>query len=153
MFKVRSFLLEIGFAAFCLFGAMSLSGCRLILEPESDAVARILSHFPTGDYRHAREMCDGEEVCKKLNALGSLISSDWYNARSGFFEITSIERAEDTGYSYVHVDLSIPASGGQKATKLPLIFEMERVKFRWHIYSVDGIDEFLRRASRARGIL
>ena len=153
MCKYRSFLLVFGLIAVCLFGVMSLSGCRLILEPESDAVKRVLSHFPTGDYRHAREMCDGEDVCKKLNALGSLIASDWYNAKSGFFEITSIERAEDTGYSYVHVDLNIPASGGQRATKLPLIFEMERVKFRWHIYSVDGIDEFLRRASRARGIL
>ena len=29
----------------------------------------------------------------------------------------------------------------------------ERIKLRWHIYQVDGIEEFLRRAERARGIL
>lgn len=153
MSKPRSFFLQLGLVVLCLFSVMSMSACRLILEPESDAVARVLSHFPTGDYRHAREMCDGEDVCKQLNDLGNLIASDWYNARAGFYEITSIERAEDTGYSYVHVKLSIPASGKQRATQLPLIFEMERVKFRWHIYAVDGIDEFIRRASRARGIL
>ncbi len=150
MTKFHKSILKIALLCMVAFG---FSGCRLVLEPESDAVSRILSHCPTGDYRHLREMCDGEQVCDKLGRLGRLIASDWYNARQGFFEVTGIERAEDTGYSYVYVDLQMPSGGNQKATKLQLVFEMERVKLRWHIYNVDGIDEFLRRAERARGIL
>lgn len=137
---------------FCLC-AMGTTGCRLIMEPESDAVARMLSNCPQGNYRHIRELCDGEQTCEKLGQLGRLLASDWYNAKQGFFELKSIDRAEDTGYSYVYVDLQIPASGRQKATKFQLVFEMQRVKLRWHIYSVNGLDEFLRRAQRARGIL
>ena len=46
----------------------------------------------------------------------------------------------------------MPAGDGKKETKLPIVFEMERIKLRWHIYRAQGLDEFLRRAERARGI-
>lgn len=133
--------------------AFGLSGCKLIFEPESDAVSRMLSNCPSGNYRHYRELCDGEKVCGQLGELAGILASDWYNARKGFFTVTAIERAEDTGYSYVYVDLRMPAGGNQKETTMPLVFEMQRIKLRWHIYSVKGLDEYLRRATRARGIL
>ena len=100
-----------------------------------------------------RELCDGEEVCKQLTRLAGLIRSEWYGRVKDFYDIELVEIAEDTGYSYVHLNLRLPGSGRDPETLLPLVFEMERIKFRWHIYSVDGIDEFLRRAERARGIL
>ena len=47
----------------------------------------------------------------------------------------------------------LPERSNGPDPKIPLVFEMERIKLRWHIYQVDGIEEFLRRAERARGIL
>lgn len=128
-------------------------GCRLIFEPDVEAVQRLFTSMPMGDNRVVRELCDGDDVCRKLNALYGLVGSDWYNAQKGFFEIKRVELAQDTGYSYVHVDLKLPDSSVSHPIVLPLVFEMERVKLRWHIYNVDGLDEFLRRAERARGIL
>ena len=136
-----------------LAAAFSLAGCRLVFEPEVDAISRMMASMPTGDNRVVRELCDGEEVCKQLARLSGLIRSEWYGRVKGFYEIEEVEIADDTGYSYVHINLRIPASGHDQETRLPLVFEMERIKFRWHIYSVDGIEEFLRRAERARGIL
>ena len=138
---------------FFILTLFSVSGCRLAFEPAEDAVERLITSMPTGDNIRVREMCDGEDVCKKLNQLSGLIRSEWYNAQKGFFEIQEVEFDEETKYSYVHVTLRIPPSGSQRETTLPLVFEMERIKLRWHIYSVDGIEEFLRRAERARGIL
>ena len=85
--------------------------------------------------------------------MAGIIRSQWYNAQAGFFEIKQIEIAEDTGFSYVYVDLLLPERSNGPDPKIPLVFEMERIKLRWHIYQVDGIEEFLRRAERARGIL
>ena len=133
--------------------AFSLNGCRLVFEPEVDAVSRMMASMPTGENRVVREMCDGEDVCKQLLRLASVIRSDWYGRVKDFYEIEEVEIADDTGYSYVHMSLRLPGAGRDQATMLKLVFEMERIKFRWHIYSVDGIDEFLRRAERARGIL
>ncbi|MCL2325639.1 MAG: hypothetical protein FWC40_03975 [Proteobacteria bacterium] len=137
---------------FFVFFAFSALGCQLVFEPESTAVTRLLSSFPMGEFRYVRQMCDGEDVCAKLGRLGGVIASDWYNARKGFFEITQVEQVEESGQSYVYVNLRLPASGSQPETMLRLVFEMERVKLRWRIYAIDGIDEFLRRATHARGI-
>jgi len=142
------------FCVFC-FGALSFTGCKLIFEPETDCIVRVLGSMPSANFRHYRETCDGEKVCKQLGELGSIVSSNWYNAKNdikGFYEITKIERAEDTGRSYVYVTIKYPASG-PKVKTLPLVFEMQRIKLRWHIYAVQGIDEFNRRATRERGIL
>ena len=128
-------------------------GCRLVLEPDVDAVSRLFASMPTGENRVVREFCDGDDVCKKLNQLAGVVRSEWYQPKKDFYEFDFVEVAEDTGRSYVHVKIRLPASGSQRETKLPLVFEMERIKLRWHIYKVDGIDEFLRRAERARGIL
>ena len=128
-------------------------GCRLAFEPEEDAVTRMLTSMPTGDNRMIREMCDGDKVCSELDQLSKIIRSDWYANKKDFFEIEQVEIAEDTGYSYVYVNIRLPASGSQREAMLPLVFEMERIKLRWHIYQVEKLDEFLRRASRARGIL
>ncbi|MBO4351564.1 MAG: hypothetical protein J6A01_11560 [Proteobacteria bacterium] len=138
---------------FFILTMFTVSGCRLAFEPAEDAVSRLLVSMPTGDNIRVREMCDGEDVCQKLNRLAGLVRSEWYNAQKGFYELEEVEFDEETKYSYVHVKLRIPASGSQRETTLPLVFEMERIKLRWHIYSVDGIEEFLRRAERARGIL
>ena len=138
---------------FLMLSAMTVSGCRLAFEPAEDAVSRLVLSMPTGDNIRIREMCDGEDVCKKLNTLAGLVRSEWYNAQKGFFEIEEVEFDEETKYSYVHMKIRLPASGGQREAMLPLVFEMERIKLRWHIYNVDGIEEFLRRAERARGIL
>ena len=138
---------------FFLLTLFSVSGCRLAFEPAEDAVSRLLTSMPTGDNIRVREMCDGEDVCKKLNQLSGLIRSEWYNAQKGFYELEEVEFDEESKYSYVHVKLRIPPTGSQRETTLPLVFEMELIKLRWHIYRVDGIEEFLRRAERARGIL
>ncbi len=138
---------------FFILTMFSMSGCRLAFEPAEDAVSRLLTSMPTGDDIRVREMCDGEDVCNKLYRLSSLIRSEWYNAQKGFYEVEEVEFDEESKYSYVHIKLRIPASGSQRETVLPLVFEMERIKLRWHIYTVDGIEEFLRRAERARGIL
>ena len=141
---------------FLMLSGFTASGCRLVFEPAEDAVERLLTSLPTGDNIRVREMCDGEDVCKKLVSLAGLVRSEWYNAQKGFFEIDEelgVEFDEETKYSYVHVKIKIPASGSDRAMTLPLVFEMERIKFRWHIYNVEGIEEFLRRAERARGIL
>ena len=140
------------FCILLLLTMCSCFGCRLVFEPDVDAVARMFASMPTGDSRVIRELCDGEDVCKKLHSLYGLIRSDWYGRAKDFYEFEYVEVAEDTGYSYVHVKLRLPAGGGQRDTMMP-VFEMERIKLRWHIYSVDGIEEFLRRAERARGIL
>ena len=139
--------------ALVIVSAISLTGCRLVFEPDVDAITRMMASMPTGDNRVVRELCDGEEVCKQLNKVAGIVRSEWYGRVKSFYEIELVELAEDTGYSYVHLNLRLPASGNTQETWLPLVFEMERIKFRWHIYSVDGIDEFLRRAERARGIL
>ncbi len=136
-----------------LAAAFIFTGCRLVFEPDVDAVSRMMASMPTGENRVVRELCDGEEVCKQLNRLAGLIRSEWYGRVKDFYDIELVEIAEDTGYSYVHLNLRLPGSGREPETRLPLVFEMERIKFRWHIYSVEGIDEFLRRAERARGIL
>lgn len=128
-------------------------GCRLVFEPDVDAVARLFASMPTGDSRVIRELCDGDKACSNLAKLSGVVRSEWYMPKKDFYEFEYVEVAEDTGYSYVHVKINLPASGHQRATTLPLVFEMERVKLRWHIYKVDGLDEFLRRAERARGIL
>lgn len=136
--------------SFGLLMLLSFSGCRLFFEPESDAVERLLASCPTGDARFVREMCV-EDSCKQLSSLCKLIGSSWYNARTGFFEVREIERHEDTGRSLVFVSINQgPSVDDGKST---LVFEMERTKLRWYIYSVDGIDEFLRRAEGRRGIL
>lgn len=135
------------------FVMCSSMGCRLVFEPDVDAVSRLFASMPTGDNRVVRELCDGDDVCKKLGSLFGIIRSEWYNAQKDFYHFEYVEVAEDTGYSYVHVQLRLPAGNGQRETELPLVFEMERIKFRWHIYHVEGIEEFLRRAERARGIL
>lgn len=127
-------------------------GCKLVFEPSTAAVERLLKSMPTGDNRVVREMCDGEDVCQKLNEVYGLIKSNWYNAKPGFFTIKQVEIAEDTGRSFVYVDIDIPQSSGSPLV-VQLVFEMERVRLRWHIYSVDGIEEFLRRAQGERGIL
>lgn len=134
----------------CLMGSTS---CRLVFEPDVDAVNRLMRSMPTGEHRVVEEMCDGEQVCNHLNQLASLISSNWYASSKDFFTFDHVEIAEDTNYSYVYIKLRIPASGSQREQMLPLVFEMERIKLRWHIYRVDGLAEFLRRATRARGIL
>lgn len=128
-------------------------GCRLIFEPDVDAVSRLYASMPTGENRVVRELCDGDDVCRKLINLAGFVRSDWYGRAKDFYEFEFVEVAEDTGYSYVHTKIRLPAGNGESETMLPLVFEMERIKFRWHIYSVDGIEEFLRRAERARGIL
>ena len=138
---------------FLTLTAVGTSGCRLAFEPAEDAVSRVLASMPTGDNIRIREMCDGANVCGKLSQLSGLVQSEWYNAQKGFFEVEEVEFDEESKYSYVHVKLRLPASGSQRETMLPLVFEMERIKLRWHIYNVDGIEEFLRRAERARGIL
>ena len=125
----------------------------LAFEPEEDAVSRMIASMPTGDNRVVRELCEGDTVCTQLSLLSGIIRSDWYANKKDFFVIDSVEMAEDTGYSYVYVKIRLPASGNQRETMLDLVFEMERIKLRWHIYNVKGLDEFLRRANRARGIL
>lgn len=145
---LRSLLLLMIFAS-----AFTITGCRLVFEPEADAVKRLFTSLPTGDGRVVRELCDGKDVCAKLSQMSGIIRSQWYNAQAGFFEIKQIEVAEDTGFSYVYVDLLLPERSNGPDPKIPLVFEMERIKLRWHIYQVDGIEEFLRRAERARGIL
>ncbi len=150
----HKFLNLLLFSTFC-FGAFSFSGCKLIFEPETDCIERVLGSMPSANFRHYRETCDGDKVCKQMGELGSIVSSNWYNAKNnlhGFYEITKIERTQDTGRSYVYVTMLYPATG-PKTKKLELVFEMERIKLRWHIYSVKGIDEFNRRATRERGIL
>ena len=139
--------------ALVLFSVVMLGGCRLVFEPDVDAVSRMMASMPTGESRVVRELCDGEEVCKQLSKLATLIRSEWYGRVKDFYDTELVEVAEDTGYSYVHVNLHLPGYGNVKATRMPLVFEMERIKFRWHIYDVDGLDEYLRRAERARGIL
>lgn len=136
-----------------LLTALPLGGCRLVFEPEVDAVARLFASMPTGDNRVVREFCDGDDVCAKLNRLAGIIRSDWYANKKDFYEFEEVVIAEDTGYSYVSVKIRLPAGGSERETMLPLTFEMERIKLRWHIYQVDGIEEYLRRAERARGIL
>ena len=131
----------------------STTGCRLIFEPDVDAVSRLFASMPTGENRVVRELCDGEEVCRQLTSLYGLVKSEWYNAQKGFYNIKRVEIAEDTGYSYVYVDIKLRDSASGRENFLPLVFEMERIKLRWHIYSVDGLPEFLRRAERERGIL
>ena len=131
----------------------STTGCRLIFEPDVDAVSRLFASMPTGENRVVRELCDGEEVCRQLNSLYGLVKSEWYNAQKGFYNIKRVEIAEDTGYSYVYVDIKLRDSASGRENFLPLVVEMERIKRRWHIYSVDGLPEFLRRAERERGIL
>ena len=128
-------------------------GCQLVFEPSSDAVSRLFASMPTGDTRVVRELCDGEDVCKKLATLSSIIRSDWYNASKGFYNIKSIEIAADTGRAYVHVDLILPTRSIGRDTNVELVFEMERIKLRWHIYKVTGIEDFIRRAERERGDL
>lgn len=127
--------------------------CTLIFEPDSDAVQRLYASMPTGDNRVIREMCEGESVCTKLNQVAGIVKSDWYANKKDFFNITQVEIAEDTGYSYVHTEIRLPGSGSQDDVMMPLVFEMERIKLRWYIYNVDGIEEFIRRAERNRGIL
>ena len=136
-----------------IFVAFSTAGCRLVFEPDVDAVKRLFASMPTGDNRVVREFCDGEDVCQKLSQLAGFIRSDWYANKKDFYQFEMVEVAEDTGYSYVHVKIRLPAGGSEREAMLPLVFEMERIKFRWHIYHVDGIEEFIRRATRARGIL
>lgn len=128
-------------------------GCRLVFEPDVDAVARLFASMPTGENRVVRELCDSDDACTKLNRLAGVIRSEWYAPKKDFYEFEFVEVAEDTGRSYVHAKIRLPASGSQRETMMPLVFEMERIKLRWHIYKVDGLDEFLRRAERARGIL
>ena len=137
----------------CALVMISTMGCRLVFEPEVDAVSRLFASMPTGDNRVVREFCDGEKVCKQLNQLAGMIRSDWYQPKKDFFTFDEVQIDEESGYSYVYVNLRLPSSGSQRETNLPLTFEMERIKFRWHIYKVDGLDEYLRRAERARGIL
>ena len=141
------------FTLLCMVIMVSTMGCRLVFEPEEDAVSRMFASMPTGDNRVVRELCDGDDVCQKLYQLAGMVRSDWYANKKDFFAIDQVEIAEDSGYSYVYVNIRLPASGSQRETMLPLVFEMERIKLRWHIYHVDGLDEFLRRATRARGIL
>lgn len=131
----------------------STMGCRLIFEPDVDAVSRLYASMPTGDNRVVREMCSGDDVCQKINTVAGIVKSSWYVNKKDFFTITQVEIAEDTGYSYVHTKIRLPGAAGQEDTMLPLVFEMERIKLRWYIYSVDGIEEFIRRAERNRGIL
>lgn len=129
---------------------ISLSGCQFFFEAESDALARLLGACPLGEARFVREMCV-EDSCQSLNSLCKLIESNWYNARKGFFEITEIERNRESGRSLVFVSLQ---QGPQESDgRLSLAFEMERTKLRWYIYRIEGIEEFLRRAERSRGIL
>lgn len=128
-------------------------GCRLIFEPDVDAVSRLFASMPTGETRVVRELCDGDDVCRKLVSLSGFVRSDWYGRAKDFYELEFVEVAEDTGYSYVHAKIRLPGGNDQRETMLPLVFEMERIKFRWHIYSVSGIEDFLGRAERARGIL
>ena len=147
MFKKLSLI------AIFIVAIFSTSGCRLIFEPDVDAVTRLFASMPTGENRVVRELCDGEEVCRQLNSLYGLVKSEWYNAQKGFYNIKRVEIAEDTGYSYVYVDIKLRDSASGRENFLPLVFEMERIILRWHIYSVDGLPEFLRRAERERGIL
>ena len=147
--KIKRLILVLMFLS-VMFSTM---GCRLVFEPEEDAVSRLFASMPTGDNRVVRELCDGEKVCSQLAQLASIIRSEWYANKKDFYVIKEVEVTEDTGYSYVYVDIRLPASGSQRETMLPLKFEMERIKLRWYIYDVEGLDEFLRRASRARGIL
>ena len=141
------------FTLFCVLMTMSTAGCRLVFEPEVDAVSRMFASMPTGDNRVVRELCDGEEVCSRLNRVAGLVRSDWYANKKDFYQIKEVQIDEESGLSYVYVDIRLPASGRDRERMLPLTFEMERIKLRWHIYNVDGIDEFIRRATRARGIL
>ncbi len=141
------------FFAFVLsLAALSTSGCRLVFEPDVDAVARLFASMPTGETRVIRELCDGDKVCKDLNRMASFIKSDWYGSKRDFYQFEEVEILESNGRSYVHVKVRLP-SGGGRTSMYPLVFEMERIKFRWHIYSVKGLDEFNRRAERERGIL
>lgn len=146
--KVRSLWLGL----LLMGGIFSTTGCRLVFEPEADAVERLFASLPTGENRVIREFCDGEKICKQLHSLASVVRSEWYNKRGGFYTVEEVEVVEETGYSYVHVKVRMPAGDGRKETKLPMVFEMERIKLRWHIYRAQGLDEFLRRAERARGI-
>ena len=147
--KLKQLLL----ALICLVVMFSTMGCRLVFEPEEDAVSRMFASMPTGVNRVVRELCDGDTVCTQLSQLASIMRSDWYANKKDFFVIDSVEVTEDTGHSYLYAKIRLPASGNQRETMLELVFEMERIKLRWHIYNVKGLDEFLRRASRARGIL
>ena len=140
-------------ALFLSLLATSAAGCQLVFEPDVTAVNRLLVSMPTGDNRVVRELCDGEEVCRQLSSLYGLVKSEWYNAKKDFFEIKRVEIAEDMGYSYVYVDIKLRDSASGRENPMPLVFEMERVKLRWHIYNVEGLGEFLRRAERERGIL
>ena len=36
----------------------STTGCRLIFEPDVDAVSRLFASMPTGENRVVRELCD-----------------------------------------------------------------------------------------------
>lgn len=145
MFWKKLLILALG-----LLLLISFSACRLFFEPESDALSRLLASCPTSDGRFVREMCV-DDCCTQLNSLCRLIGSNWYNARAGFFEIHEIERNQETGRSLVFV--SVKQGPSNEDGKMTLVFEMERIKLRWYIYKVIGIDEFLRRAERIRGIL
>ena len=146
-------LKHLALSIFFLLSVFTMSGCNLVFEPDVDAVARLFASMPTGDNRVIREMCDGEDVCRDLSKLSTVIRSDWYGTKKDFYEFEEVEIAEDTGRSYVHVKIRLPGSGSSEETMLPLVIEMERIKLRWHVYNVRKLDDFLRRAERARGIL
>ena len=141
------------FGLVLVFVAMSFGGCRLVFEPEVDAVSRLFASMPTGDNRVVRELCDGDDVCDKLTRLAGMIRSDWYANKKDFYEFEEVVIAEDEDMSYVSVKIRLQEESGRDPVMLPLNFKMQRIKFRWHIYEVEGIEEFLRRAERARGIL
>ena len=149
MLKFKRILLSLA----CALILVSTTGCRLIFEPETDAIKELFAGMPKGDDMQVRQMCDNETVCNQLHQLIGVIKSDWYGTPREYYTIDGIEIADDTGYSYVHISLRLPVSGDRKPIMFPITFEMERVKLRWRIYSVDHLDEYLRRASKARGIL
>lgn len=147
--NLRAVWLGLAFAGVVL----TAGGCDLVFEPEITAVTRLFASLPTGDDRVIREFCDGEKVCTGLKRLGGVVRSEWYNRHGKYYEVVEAEIDEEGGYSYVHVNVRMPAGDGKKETMLPMVFEMERIKLRWHIYRVQGLDDFLKRAERARSIL
>ncbi|MFA5625333.1 MAG: hypothetical protein WC966_09830 [Bradymonadales bacterium] len=144
-------------SVFLLFSSLwlftTLSACSLVFEPAPKAIERLFAGFASGYHQVTRDLCEqNKDLLPKLEQAGGLIASDWYNAREGFYSITSMEKVQDTDTVFVYVDVKVPRTQRDPLIT-PWVFEMKREKLRWYILSVDGVEEFIRLAQIERGIL
>ena len=135
-----------------IFSLFFISGCKLVFEPANHAIDRLFKDWSSGSDRYAGEMIPDESLLKSVSSMRVTLSSDLFNNVSGFWAVSLIEEESDTGLSFVYVTVTIPERNGQRALKQELVFEMRRIKLRWYIYSIRGLESFIRSANRARGI-